>query len=202
MPSDVQQKKRDQFALGKFIARTGIEMFPCSFCERNGKQCIVAPSSTSRLRCSECARIGKKCDVEGIPVGDWDAVEREESRLESAEMVAADSLCRAQDQMNEALGRLERLRKQKQFLRKRAADMLRRGLKTLDELEDVEEKERLSREQPEEVTPPSYPWSNFSSSIELPGPLDPFWAEIGLAPLAANPAPQDAGGTSSQGPGS
>jgi len=37
MPFDPQQKKRDQFALGKFIAYTKIEMLLYLFCACNKK---------------------------------------------------------------------------------------------------------------------------------------------------------------------
>ena len=37
---------------------------------------------------------------------------------------------------------MDRLRKQQEFLKTRAKDMLRRGLKTLDKLDDAEENER------------------------------------------------------------
>jgi CO dehydrogenase/acetyl-CoA synthase beta subunit len=41
---------------------------------------------------------------------------------------------------------LERLKKQKKFLKSKGKDMVRCGLKTMDELEEAEEKERLKRE--------------------------------------------------------
>jgi hypothetical protein len=62
---------------------------------------------------------------------DWAAIEREEARLKKLE-----------DEAMAAIMRLPRIQKQKEFLRKRAADMLSRGLKTLDELDAVEEEER------------------------------------------------------------
>jgi hypothetical protein len=48
--------------------------------------------------------------------------------------------------MAEAAARLARLRKQRKFLKSRARDMLRRGLKSLDELDKAEERERLEAE--------------------------------------------------------
>ena len=37
---------------------------------------------------------------------------------------------------------IKRLKRQQEFLKSKGKDMVRRGLKTLDELEEVEEKER------------------------------------------------------------
>jgi hypothetical protein len=169
MTADSQRKKREQFALGNHIARTGIEMSPCSFCEKNGKKCVVVPSE--KPRCAECVRIGKKCDVEGVPAGDWAAVEREEFRLDTAEMLAEDTLRKAQAEMNEAVNRLSRLRKQKQFLRKRAADMLHRGLQTIDELDAVEEKERKEKEDQDR---PSIPPENSPGSVGFSGAISDY----------------------------
>lgn len=179
------RKKREQFALGNHIARVGIEMSPCSFCEKNGKKCIVVPEGASR--CSECVRIGKKCDVEGRPAGDWAAVEREEFRLESAEMFTEDNLRKAQDAINEALNRLARLRKQKQFLRKRAADMLRRGVKSLDELDEIEERERLESEE-EVLQKQQARATTASTSADVGGHLDyPSAYPLGHSGVAFDP---------------
>jgi hypothetical protein len=42
--------------------------------------------------------------------------------------------------------RLARLKKQKRFLKSKSKDMLRRGLKTLDELEEAKEREKQEEE--------------------------------------------------------
>ena len=204
MTADSQRKKREQFALGNHIARVGVEMSPCSFCERNGKKCVVVPSE--RPRCAECVRIGKKCDVEGIPASDWAAVEREEFRLDSAEMLAEDTLRKAQAEMNEAVNRLSRLRKQKQFLRRRAADMLRRGLRTMDELDAAEEEERLERERKEkEVEQREREAQAATSAASADASSDPLAGYSGVAfdgDLSALPASFwndfGVGGTASQ----
>ncbi|OBT81166.1 hypothetical protein VE02_10211 [Pseudogymnoascus sp. 03VT05] len=46
----------------------------------------------------------------------------------------------------EAYARQMRLRKQQKALKTRGAEMLQRGLKSLDELDEVEEKDRLAAE--------------------------------------------------------
>ena len=57
-------------------------------------------------------------------------LKREEERLDREE--------------EETLSKLLRLRKQKRLIRTRGKDMLRRGLKTLDELDAAEEAERAA----------------------------------------------------------
>jgi hypothetical protein len=53
-------------------------MIPCSFCKKHNIKYLAAPDST---RYSEYIRHGQKCNMEGIPVGDWDSLEREEEQL-------------------------------------------------------------------------------------------------------------------------
>jgi hypothetical protein len=133
MPPELSRKRCEQFALAARIAKEGIEMLACSFCRKNGKLCVVSSEST---RCSECVRIGKRCDVAGPSVSDWKSLEAAEEKLElEAE--------KAEAAMAEAAARLARLRKQRRFLKKRGAEMLRRGLSSMDELEAVEEREQL-----------------------------------------------------------
>jgi fatty acid/phospholipid biosynthesis enzyme len=62
-------------------------------------------------------------------------LEKEEERLDREE--------------EETLAKLLRLRKQKRLIRTRGKDMLRRGLKTLDELEAAEEADRVAAEKAE-----------------------------------------------------
>jgi hypothetical protein len=72
-------------------------------------------------------------------VGDWISLEREEERL-SAERESALRL------IEENLARVRRIEKQQQFLKRRGKEMVRRDLKTLDELDEVERKEADEKE--------------------------------------------------------
>jgi hypothetical protein len=127
-------KRKESEALASRIERTGFEMFPCSGCEKRNLKCVVSDKENSG-RCSECVLRGAKCDAEGIPVGEWRALELETDRLERESEAAMRAV-------RENMARLERLEKQKKFLKSKGKDMVRRGLKTLDELEEAEEKER------------------------------------------------------------
>lgn len=60
-------------------------------------------------------------------MGDWDGIKQQLTRLEEEE--------------DEAMGKVIRLRKQRQFLEKRRLQMGQRGLRFLDDLVAAEEKE-------------------------------------------------------------
>ncbi|KFX93185.1 hypothetical protein O988_06947 [Pseudogymnoascus sp. VKM F-3808] len=142
MPPDRTRKSNEarKTAERKVLARRTeievVEMLPCTHCQTHGRKCVVSPDE-GKSRCSECVWRGIKCDVEGIPVRDWAALEREEERIRSARQAAVELMAITS-------ARLARLEKQQEFLRKRGLEMLRRGLLTLDELDTVEEAERLA----------------------------------------------------------
>jgi hypothetical protein len=101
--------------------------------------------------------------MEGIPVGDWDSLEREEERLRIEKEITFQAV-------QAGLARIQRLEKQQQFLKRKGADMLRRGLQTMDELEEVEAKEKEEKEAQERAA---------ISSATLAGPswLEPLSEE-------------------------
>jgi PHD/YefM family antitoxin component YafN of YafNO toxin-antitoxin module len=109
-------------------------MFPCSGYEKRNFKCVVSDKENSG-RCSECVLRKAKCDAEGIPVSEWQALELETDCLEQESEAAMRAVC-------ENMARLKRLEKQKKFLKSKGKDMVCCGLKTLDELEEAEEKER------------------------------------------------------------
>lgn len=120
-------------------------MPPCSNCIRSERSCVVAPG---HRRCSECTRRNSRCDACGPSAAEWEKLRKEEERLEAEEEAAA-----AQEQ--EAYARRMRLRKQQKALKLRGAEMLRRGLKSLDELEEAEERERRANESHAHLASPS-----------------------------------------------
>lgn len=137
----------------------------CSRCEKRGTKCLVAPGYS---RCSECIKVGGrvKCDVHGPSEAEWRNLEKVEKELAdewvSTQMeqqrVQAEMLAR----LNELSTKLLRLDKQREMFRSRAAEMLRRGLKSIAELDAVEEKERLEKEKGESV-------ANATSTLSLSG---------------------------------
>lgn len=180
--TESDKKKRERIDLAIRIERSGDEMAPCSFCVENRRKCVVATGEGSR--CSECVRAKRKvsdCDAQVVDsrtweteiprAADWEAIDRQIERLDEEEEAA--------------LSKQLRLKKQKAFLRRRRQEMLRRGLKYLDELDEAEEKERLEKEEAERAALPSS--SDVSvdpvgdPGLDLPSdPNDPFWATLEL----------------------
>lgn len=122
-------KIKERLSLSQRISTTGVEMPPCGHCQKKQTKCIISDASK---RCSECVRTNARCDAGGPSASDWEKLEREERRL--------------QEEEEEAMAKILRLRKHQRLFRSRAKDMLRRGLKTMDELDEAEERERKEAE--------------------------------------------------------
>jgi hypothetical protein len=201
MTVDSARKKREQFALARRILRDGIETMPCSFCQKNGKTCVVSSESS---RCSECARLGKKCDVEMPSTGSWEALERAEEKLEVEERRAREEERIARERYREAMaeaeGRLDRLARQRKFLKKRGAEMLRRGLRSMDELEEAEAREAAEREKgASPVRLPMPPSAGDPPEVPLVEQVLPdfgdaaFWEDLGFVGGSWQAAPGTGG---------
>ena len=73
-----------------------------------------------------------------------------------------------------AEGRLDRLTRQRKFLKKRGVEILRRRLKSIDELEKAEAREAVEREkQASAARPPTPPFTSDSSEFPLVDELLP-----------------------------
>lgn len=143
-----------------------IEMTSCSYCTSQGRKCLVDRDVS--VRCSECVRAGRsKCDALLPNMSEWDSIDKQRDRLEREE--------------EEAMAKILRLRKQKKLLARREREMLKRGMRTLDELDAAEEKERLeteAREKAEEAAA-LVPSSVAGSSLE---DLDSFGLSVDQLP--------------------
>jgi hypothetical protein len=151
----LRSKYKERVELALRIEQSGFEMPACSYCERNNRSCIVASNDSGR--CSECVRRGARCDVEGPSSGDFQSLLREEERLSR--------------ERKETLAKLLRLDRQQEFLRTKGREMLRRGLKTMDELDEAEEKEKQEREKENAA--------RAAETTAAPEQADPF-ADLGL----------------------
>ena len=183
------RKRKEQILLAQAIESSGVEMIPCSRCRLDGYRCVKDLSRSDRSRCSECVRARSSCDAE-FPLsedwdrevpreGDWRALDRQEERLRSEE--------------EEAMAKILRLRKQQKLLRERRQRMADRGLKYLDELDALEEKERLENERGEKekemasasVAGPSDDSFAFDSSLDpsILASMDSpsFWVNSGIS---------------------
>jgi hypothetical protein len=133
-PVRTSTKKEQRERLSARIRHFGYEMSPaCSTCVQHDRKCIVLPQDSGR--CSECVWRGFSCDAKHVSVSDWSAIERAEQRIRA--------------EKKEALAKLLRLERQEEFLRKRGLDMLRRGLRSLEDLEKAEDEDRRERERKE-----------------------------------------------------
>ena len=77
MPT-IRLKYKERILLACTIENLGVEMSPCSFCERNNRKCIVDDSSK---RCSKCVRHGASYNVEGPSSSDIESMLHEMERL-------------------------------------------------------------------------------------------------------------------------
>ena len=128
------KKRKESKALASCIKRTSFEMFLCSRCEKRNLKCVVLDKENSG-HCSKYVLQGTPCDVKGIPVREQCSLKVKEERLEH-EREAALLLTK------QSLARARCLKKQQKFLKSKGKDIVCRGLKTLDELEEVKERER------------------------------------------------------------
>lgn len=141
--------------LFELIEETGFEVMPCSHCSQKHLRCKMLEGVS---RCSECVRRGRACDGSGVSVSSgaclWvllplpcltffsaSRLIAEKRRLEVEEEKAEEELIALQQQVNERLSRLMRLRRQKKQIHERGAEMVRRGLNSLDELEESDRHE-------------------------------------------------------------
>jgi hypothetical protein len=167
MSSDNHRKIKERLNLARKIETLGIEMTPCSKCQRQNRKCVMDSAQSSR--CAECIRTKSSCDgmsdawEKNVPrQSDWVALENQKRSLE--------------EQEEEAMAKILRLRKQRRFLMDREKEMSRRGLKFLDELDAAEEKERAEAEQAANADHP-YPEEIPSDPLFL---HDSFWDGLGL----------------------
>ena len=144
-------------------------MFPCTHCQGSLKKCYVSVASKS-ARCGECVKSGSKCDVRNLPMSDWAAIEREESRV-------ATELAQTTEELHKMLARQSRLMKQQQFVRTRAKEMLQRGLDNLDDLDAAEEEEQKAAEASTSVARGSVSSDPLAMS---PGSWDRWLADAGV----------------------
>lgn len=136
-------KIKEHQLLADCIEKNGIPMPLCSNCLRSDRTCIVA---TGHRRCSECTCRNSRCDAYAPSPAEWEKLRKEEERLEAEEEAAVFQECEAHLKAQEAYACRMRLRKQQKSLKTHGAEMLRRGLQSLDELDEAEERDHLEAE--------------------------------------------------------
>ncbi|KAM0367381.1 hypothetical protein ACHAPY_011726 [Fusarium culmorum] len=114
---------------------------PCSYCAPRNLKCWAKEGHS---KCAQCTRCGRSCDGKGVTLLAADHFVTEKRHLEKEEEIAKNDLLSLQQQVNERLNRLMRLRRQKRQLQERADEMLCRNVETLDDLEAIENAESFA----------------------------------------------------------
>src|SRR5438045_491465 len=102
------RKEKECNSLAQHVEAYGFDMTPCSNCARNDLNCIRSEDSS---QCSNCILAKKTCDSAPITPKQWESLAREERRLQQEE--------------EEAMAKILRLRKQQWRLKSKGKDMLR-----------------------------------------------------------------------------
>jgi len=177
MSEKTTRKRKYITATSKRMREKGHEMADrCTYCEMHDKKCVVTANSS---RCSECFGRSRKCDVSGSSLEDWEALEREETRLRQEE-------AKLEAERAEAFSRILRLEQQSKAtreklanFRKRSSHMLKLGLKTLDELDAWEERERENAREATASAGSPAPPSTPDMIFDFPSPSASFLEALG-----------------------
>jgi hypothetical protein len=130
------------------IVKSGFEIEPCSNCVRRNCTCV---SSGDSERYTECIRCSIKYNQGSFDLSSFNAIQKEEERLEYKE--------------EEAIAKILRLYRQYKSLKTHACKLLHCSLKSLDKLDKVEAKEKEEKEAQEHAA---------VNSVALP---DSSWLE-------------------------
>ena len=175
--SDLSSKRA--LVLGR-ILKCGEEMSPCQLCIRTKARCVVSKDDSSR--CYECYRLKKsRCDFTAkLPsASDWASIDKQRARLRQERKEA---LSKAQ----EAMAKVMRISVLEGALDDRERKMVSLGLKTLDELDKVEEEEKATIAANEAAVQSLSEASDFVADptldphafLDLP---ESFWANIAFS---------------------
>jgi hypothetical protein len=163
----------ERLSLASRIGSLGTEMSPCSSCQNYGRTRVVINEKSKK--CGERVRRGQDCDVVRLSPWEWAQLQREQDRLKFERDAAFAAAM-------EGLARVQRLEKQQELLKKCGAEMIRRGLQTVDELEEIEERERREKEdalwREDQIRAMTASSPDVSGDLVDPNfdPSDPFWA--------------------------
>lgn len=176
------------------VLNTSVEMIPCSACEKRENKCVASEGNSKR--CALCVRLGlSRCDMGGPVPSDWESLDISKERVEKEWDEAERKQNALFEKQKELQAHFKRLQAQRNFLRRREAEMLRRGLASLDELDAAEEEERLAaeRSQPEgeasaladSAVPLDPPMdSALAEALATYDPADPYWLNAGFSGVA------------------
>jgi hypothetical protein len=122
----------------------------CGYCQSKALSCLVSSDSNS---CSNCVRYNRKdCDAKEISEAAFLKIAKERERIRQGILNAELEEERGFEVMRSARARKKRFEKLGSFLDGREGELIRRGVKTIEELEKLEEEERLLKERADAST--------------------------------------------------
>ncbi|KAH7163642.1 hypothetical protein DER46DRAFT_604836, partial [Fusarium sp. MPI-SDFR-AT-0072] len=124
-----------RLARAKLIASTGYEIMPCSFCTENYTKCMMKEGWKN---CSECTCRGRSCDGKGVTLSEADRLVQEKNRIEADEEATEEELIKLQQQLNERLSKLMRLRRQKRLIQTKGLWALEKDSAAMNDRERME----------------------------------------------------------------
>jgi predicted ribosome quality control (RQC) complex YloA/Tae2 family protein len=138
MPS---QSSRQRKLLAENIEKKGVAFMPCNHCLKDERPCVVSRNSR---KCSNCVRHGfLDCDAKEITAADFDRLALEKERLRSEIRAERKRLQAAALEQQRALAKILRLERLQETTEEREGELLRRGIHNVEELEKLEEAERV-----------------------------------------------------------
>ena len=149
------------------IERRGCRMaYKCAACRKSKSDCVTSTDSKGCLRC-----VGKAltCDWRPFSEQDFEKIERERSRLRTAKLEARERRLAEEAK----IARLERL---EDFLEKREGELIRRGLESVDELEQLEKQEELAEQKRLELERAAVAAGPSGASSSVVGDPDNIWS--------------------------
>lgn len=182
----VSKKTRERHILKDLIKSFGVEMPRCVHCCDRQLECRFVENSS---RCGECVRLGQSCDTGKFSASEGKLITILESlqvltsvagRLISIKKRLTEEEAEAEAANKQALqvlvstqAKLDRILKERRMLEERAAEMIRRGFKDIEGIE--EEERRLGQADPSSVFDGvEVDWNtmDFSMDFSSLGPAD------------------------------
>ncbi|KAI1927453.1 hypothetical protein LOZ65_002344 [Ophidiomyces ophidiicola] len=139
---------RNNKQLASEIEEIGVIMSShCLYCSQHDKECVCSEKS---IRCSKCCQLGCHCVVNAGPSNhDWDKLHSKHAKLKAAEShtqteicTTHAEMCAAQSSMVSLFAKINHLEQQCDFLESHAGKFLESEVKTIEELEHLEEKKK------------------------------------------------------------
>ena len=126
MPLQYFRKYRKHIKLALLIESISVKMLQYSYCKKHFRNYIVSEGNSAK--CNKCIYCKIKCNIEGFSANDIASLLKEQNRLNwKKKKITSKLLC---------------FQKQKKFLCHRAIQIVQYGLKTLDKLDKVKEREK------------------------------------------------------------